>query len=1008
MRKIYKRLDRLSNVFRKSLLPLVVFISASAGAQINSQTKPAPKISDGQSIEAIAALWGKVTDEQTGESLVGVSLALKGTSFKAITDVEGRFRFAKLPAGNQTLLISYIGYKTKAVEISETTGQLSIALESSSTNLGQVTITGLRRSQIQSINQKKQALNIKEVITANEAGKLPDINVAEATQRVSGVSIETDRGEGQFVSIRGIQPSLNNVTLNNTTLASTTNSRATALDLLPTEIISSIEIVKSTTPDMEGNAIGGSININTLSAFSKPKPFFIASLDGLHQVQQVNLSGFDKIKTPFRGAVTAGKKFGAKEQFGAVISANYFRRDFSASVLDPDGWEYNKYFYPNEIELQIEGNERDRMGISADFEFRPTLNNSVYLKTLYTRTNEIAKNSEFELTMQISGAQPLDQTATSGRFAKGSGELDQAYSDETENLYNYTLGTRNRFGRLSTDVYGTYSRAKTLLDNFDGTFENPKSTEPQLSLKYNTQPFFFEITPENPEFASNPEIYKLRNLNFTTGTVLEDVYEFSADLKYDFNLGSIPAYLKFGGRYRDRSKVVDRATDAYDLKYGDVNIANEDAYSLTPFYFPTSAPAQGGAMPFVHGNVNKFKDFAYNPANTNNESKIVRDKLETAIRAYENDLNNSETVSAGYVMGVMNFKKITAIGGLRVERTSTESNNAEVIVDEEESEVENALLVKNARLTNSYTNFLPSLQLKANITPNFIARAAWTNTIGRPDYSQLSATTQYNYAALDEEDENDINFPDQTHYEGDVTLANPGLKPYYSSNFDISLERYFSKGGMIAIGGFYKRIKNPIYEIETPSKAMFYEGKYYEELTFSQDLNAGNANLLGLEVSYDQPLTFLPGVFNGLGIGANFALIESKVNLSNFNRTDDIPMFRQANNVYNAALYYQKKGYELRLATSHRSKYLTSVANPADYEEELKSGISVSEFDRYEAPRTTYDLSGSYSFKKHYRITAQVRNLTNEAEQAYQGRASRYDRHDLTGRSFFLGMSMSF
>ena len=259
-----------------------------------------------------AVLSGRIKDKQTGEYLIGVNVQLKGSTLRTATNSEGFFRFTNLPEGNQTLVISYLGFLNKevAVSLTQTPQELSIELEATAKSLGEVVVTGLRRSQIQSINQKKEALNIREVITANEAGRLPDINVAEATQRVSGVSIETDRGEGQFVSIRGIQPSLNNVTLNNSTLASTRDSRATGLDLLPTEIISSIEVIKTNTPDMEGNAIGGTINVTTLSAFDRAKPFMNIAVDGLVQTQQVDLSGFDNVRAPFRGAVTAGKRFG--------------------------------------------------------------------------------------------------------------------------------------------------------------------------------------------------------------------------------------------------------------------------------------------------------------------------------------------------------------------------------------------------------------------------------------------------------------------------------------------------------------------------------------------------------------------------------------------------------------------------------------------------------------------------------------------------------------------------
>ena len=942
-----------------------------------------------------AFLSGRIKDKQTGEYLIGVNVQLKGSTLRTATNSEGFFRFTNLPEGNQTLVISYLGFLSKevAVSVTQTPQELSIELEATAKSLGEVVVTGLRRSQIQSINQKKEALNIREVITANEAGRLPDINVAEATQRVSGVSIETDRGEGQFVSIRGIQPSLNNITLNNSTLASTRDTRATGLDLLPTEIISSIEVIKTNTPDMEGNAIGGTINVTTLSAFDRAKPFMNIAVDGLVQTQQVDLSGFDNVRAPFRGAVTAGKRFGKDEKFGVVGSANFFRRDFSASILDPDGWEFFNYFYPNEIELQIEDNERDRLGLSADFEYRPSKNSSVYLKSLYTRTKEVQLNSEFELTLQIGSARPINQTPTTGRFIRGSGELDQAFTDEVENLHSYTLGTKNRFGKLSTDVYGTFSRARTNLDNFDATFENPTATEPGLSSTYDTGPFFFTITPDNVATASDPEIYKLRNLNFTKGLLTENIYEVSTDFKYDLKLGKTNAFLKFGSRYRDRSKDSDRSRDSYDLSYGGVTIPNANGYSLTPFFYPVTVPTQGGTTPFVHGNVNTFKAFVDNPANVNNTSKLLFDKLVTDQQLYLNDFKNSESVTAGYVMGVIDFKKLTIITGLRVENTQTTSENAVIATNR------GVATPSTTVATNSYTNFLPSLQLKYSPSKNFITRASFTNTLGRPNYSDLSGATNLSYTEL----------TTPGLFTGSVRLANPELKPYLSSNLDLAFEYYIPNGGIVSLGGFYKKIQNQIYRISTIKRDLTYEGRLYQQLTLSEITNADDADLYGMEFSYEQTLSFLPGLLNGLGFSANFALIDSKVTLPN-RPNETLPLFRQANNVYNGALYYQKKGFEFRFATSHRSDFLTEAASPesANVLLAVAGGFSVADFDRYDAARTTYDVSGKYQFpNKKLSISAQVRNLSNAPEQGYQGSTLRYDRHDLTGRSFFLGLALN-
>ncbi len=978
-----------SNCLNKKLFGFIIVSIMLLTMQVSAN----PIVDDG-------VLTGKIKDKQSGEYLIGANIQLKGSNLKATTNSEGFFRFSNLPEGKQTLLVSYLGFTAKEVDISasRTPQEILIELEATSATLGTVVVTGLRRSQIQSINQKRQALNTIEVITANEAGRLPDINVAEATQRVSGVSIETDRGEGQFVSIRGIQPSLNNVTLNNNTLASTRDSRATALDLLPTEIISSIEVIKTNSPDMEGNAIGGTININTLSAFDKPKPFVNIALDGLVQTQQVDLGGFDNIRAPYRAAVTAGKQFGKNKKFGAVASANFFRRDFSASILDPDGWEFFNFFYPNEIELQIEDNERDRLGLSADFEYRPSKNSSIYLKTLYTQTKEVQLNSEFELTLQIGAATPTNQTATSGRFIRGSGELDQAFTNEVENLYSYTLGTKNQFGKFSSHIYGTLSKAKTNLDNFDATFENPRETEPSLSSTYNTAPFFFEITPDNKAFASNPENYKLRNLNFTTGLVKENVVEVSADFKYDTKIGKANTIIKFGGRYRDRSKIQDRSRDSYDLSFGGRTIPNANGYSLTPFFFPVSIPAQGGATPFVHGNVNKFKDFVSVPANVRDTTKLIFDKLVTDQQLYLNDFENNESVTAGYAMGVINMTNLTIITGLRVENTYTKSLNTTI------SQTRGVVTPGVTVATNNYINFLPSLQLKYNIGKSFVTRASFTNTIGRPNYSDLSGATNLNYVEIPPQAGST-----QPTFTGSVRLANPDLKPYTSSNFDVSGEFYIPTGGIIALGGFYKKIKNQIYRNVIPfTQGLLYEGRQYQTFSISQTINADAADLYGMEFTYDQALTFLPGFLKGLGVSANFALITSKVELPT-RPNEKLPLFRQASNVYNAAIYYQRKGFEFRVATSHRSAYLTEAASPqaSIAVRAVAAGFSVADFDRYDAARTTYDVSGKYKFPKiNLALSAQVRNLTNAPEQGYQGITSRYDRHDLTGRSYFLGVSL--
>ncbi len=931
---------------------------------------------------------GIITDAETGEPVIGASVLIQQTGLGAASDVEGRYRINNVPVGEATVIIRSIGYENKkntvVVQSSDET-VLNVRLVVKFQEFGDITIVGNRKSQLDAISQKRQSENLREVLTSNDLGRLPDINVAEATQRVAGVALETDKGEGRFVSIRGIQPSLNNVTLNNkSNLASTAGSRATALDLMPTEIISSIEVIKAVTPDMEGNAVGGTVNINTISAFEKSKPFFIFSADGLiHERQKTE--NFGDTDLPFRLSGTAGKRFGKDQKLGVVVSANYFKRDFTVSVVDPDEWIYeNGYFLPNENEIQLEDNERIRSGFNTDFDYRFTDNNSVYLKTLYTRSEETALNSEFEMTFE---GDLINQTPTTGRWTAGSQELDLSRDNETENLTSFILGTKNRFGNLTADIYSSYSRGDTEDFGPDGTWENPEATESQIPLDYDVSNFFFDVNTPNPSFASDPSNMILRSVGLNYRDVLEENYEISGDFSYDVLIGRNPGYIKAGARYRDRSIVVDRAQSEYELsesRFNSGNYADLSRFRLDPFN-----PEQGGQEPFQHGDAAAFAEFA-TPDNLNDILDL--DEVGTYIEDFQDDYENTEDVTAGYLMASVNFAKFNVVGGLRVEHTNTTSKSRII----EENADTDEINIGNAFGDNSYTDWLPSVHLKYNINENLVSRASWSNTIGRPDFSALSSTAEFEYE--------ETTTPGV--YKGSLEQANSDLKPFESTNYDVSVEYYLPSGGLISVGGFYKDINNQIFTDEIELNNTDFRGVFFEELEIQQLKNAEDAKLWGAEFTYDQAFLFLPSFLNGFGTTLNLALIDSKIEIPT---RDELPLFRQPSEVFNGILYYQKKGYELRFAASHRSAMLLSAASNLEFEDEIAAGAKITDFDRFEDARTTYDLLAGYTLpNENVRITAQLRNLTNESEQSYQGIKSRLDRHQLTGRTFFLAVNLSF
>jgi TonB-dependent receptor len=914
--------------------------------------------------QATGELSGRVRGPD-GNPIASASVLIVGHAREANTDRAGRYRLSDVPAGPQRVVFRYMGLRSDTLSATITPGRsvsLDATLQSVPLMLAGVKVEGERGGQLSAINQQRRSPTVVNVVSADEIGSLPDQNVAEAVQRVPGVSIQTSRGEGRFVSIRGTAPTLNTVTLNGQTLASTAESRATALDLLPSSMVASIEVTKAVTPDMDGSAIGGSINIATLTAFDHDRPFLFGTARGLFHQQQVT---FGDDKRPYELDLTAGRRFGRDQSWGIVVAGSASRRDFTASVLDPDGWEeVDNSIFPEELELQVEDNERQRYGLTSSLDWRPSPTASLFLRGLFTRTREVASNSEYEFGFE---GDLENQTLTTGRYTAGSAELDLSEDDEKESLWALTLGGSRRLGQsLIFDFAATGTRG--VLDRVgpDATFETSEDNEDQLSSTFDVAPYFFTITPENPGFIANPANYPLRSASWGIESNRENTWVGAANLRWDTRLGAFPAFVKVGGKLQLRDKVIDDQSFSY-VPLG---------IDLAPYALPATGTVQGGSEAFVHGDVRRFSQFFAD--NRTNPQRFQLDPEATALNGVESDSDNRERVSAGYVMGSADLGRATLLAGIRVEQTRTESRRFEFDENADTEEI----TVGDRRFDRSYTNVLPAIVFRYAASENLLLRAAWTNTIGRPDYEELAGFRRVEFEPT----------AVANVFEGTITEGNPGLKPFEAANLDASIEYYIPAGGLLSVGGFHKRIANPIYEFDVTERDVEFEGRSYAELRRVQDRNADAGTLRGIELAYSQPLFFLPRPFDGLGITANAAFIDSKVTVPG-REEDKLPFFGQSNRVFNLVPYYQRGPIELRLAWTLRGKYLNEIGGEA-FE------------DRYIDSRETVDVTARYTFaNSRLELLAQGRNLGNEPEVGYQGIRSRYDVHTLTGRSFTVGLS---
>jgi TonB-dependent receptor len=905
-----------------------------------------------------------------GSAVQGAAVLLQDGGRGVLTDASGRFFLPGLEIGRHELLIRQLGFRAATLMVSVPHGEapLTVRLEADPLVLPGITVVGERGGQLRSIDEQRIAPTVMNVISADEIGVLPEQNVAEALQRVSGLSIQTSRGEGRFVSIRGTAPRLNNVTLNGQTLASPGGSRATQLDMLPADMVTGVQVVKAVTPDMDANSVGGSINITTLSAFDRaPEPFFFGSIEGMRHIQQV---AYLDDKQPFEASFTTGRLFGPRNQLGFVIGGNFSRRDFGVSALDPDGWDMSDegYVFPEEIELQVEDNERTRYGFTGSLDWRPSDRTSLSLRGLLTRTKEITSNSEFEFGFE---GDLENATPTGGRYTEGSAELDLSEHDVRSTLTALTvLGEHRLAPSLTWRLSGTLTTGRRDSYEPDATFETVD--ESRLSSTFDVSQYFFAITPDDPAFLTDPSGYPLRSMSFNRNRDRETTGAGATDLRWDTRFLGRPAFVQAGVKATVRDKTIDDNSDRF---------TGAGNTTLAQFSIDQRFTVQGGYSNFVHGNTSQYAAFARD--HQGDAQVMTADPYATLYETWKDDRDTRESVYASYLMGNTQFGRLGVTAGVRMERTNAEARYFDVLRDTEGETVDVGSPVNAER---TYAHWLPAVILRYDATNNLVLRGAWTNTIGRPDYDEFATPGSISYR---------LSADGSGNYDGTVVLGNLELQPYEASSFDATAEYYFDAGGMLGLTGFVKRIDNPIFEWGIAARDTTYAGLVFDELTFTQDRNADSGTLRGLDLAYAQPLVFLPKPFDGLGVTVNFALIDSDVTIPGRDG-EDLPFFEQSSRVINFVPYFQRGPFELRVAMSYRDAYLSEVGEAA-FE------------DRYIDGRTTWDLSAQYQIRgQGMEVYTQVRNLTNEPEVGYQGERSRYDLHVLTGRTVSFGLRVRY
>ncbi|MBB6093591.1 TonB-dependent receptor [Povalibacter uvarum] len=913
---------------------------------------------------------GRVTEAATGRALPNATVRVPQLGRTVQADRSGDYRIADLPAGSYTVEVEYVGFGTVKQDVTVAdTGEArqAFALGAAVGDLEEVTVTGYRLAQITALQDKKSSKTLKESVTADDAGKLPDQNAGETLARVVGVAVSTDQGEGRYVTIRGIDAALSNVTIDGQLIGSPEgDTRRVALDTVPANILSKLEVIKSATPDLDGNAIGGTVNLVTPSVFDDPDGrFFSATAD----YGYYDLGG----QNPWGGSVGWGNVF--NDRFGIVLSASYSDREFNSHNLQGgDPWvesdDEGSALIPDEMGLRDYLIRRVRKGFVANLEFRPNDNVKLHWRNLYNRYEDTEEQPE--VVYDYRNGDLENQTATSGTFTEGEGERLNTKRFEIQSILSSSLGGDVQIGDWNIAFSGTYGKTEQ-----DTPYDNEYNFElgDEIPMSYDTSDYFW-VVDAGPEFQ-DPDNFEFNQAARGHQLIEEELRIAQLDFKRDFDWSDKSGFLKFGAKYISRENTSDQDMIVYD------GFDGEDDYLL-------SQVMRQGDPDFYRSERNYYTFGPYPDYDLadrffrDNEDQFEIDDADTIANSYGVDYRVKEDVTAGYIMGQLEIGSATFIGGVRVEQTDTDFDAYDIVFLDGDAPNPPPQVTGSKK----YTNVLPDLLMTWAVRDDVLVRAAWTNTIGRPSYEQNVPFRIFEIEEDFVDDDTGIVF-----YEGAIEAGNSDLDPLESTNYDVAVEWYLQPAGLLSAGLFYKDIENPIFNRIQILEDEDFEGRRYSELEIQQPQNAQTGEILGVELGFQQQFTSLPSFLSGFGVSISYTWTDSEATV--FDRDEKVPFFMQSEHVGNAALFWEQHGVELRLAYSYRSEYLDSLGDSAAQ-------------DLYVDTHGQLDFKASYEFSKQLSTFFQVQNINDEPLRFYSGDKSRLAENEIYSWNALAGMSFKF
>lgn len=1045
---------------------------------------PSPASDD---VGASGSIVGHVVDAGSGHPFAGALVRIVETGETTTTDDQGEFRFPDLPARPYTLSVSFLGFAPAAQAVTVGGGEPAtprFALQEAGSAAEEIVVYGSRSARAIALNLQRTAENSSDVISADDLGNFTGTTFSDALRRAPGISFQRDAltGDGTNVIIRGLDPDMNAVKLNGLNLpVGNGTGRSADLSNLLADSVSKITIHKTLLPSQDSAGTGGLIEIETMSPLNRPRRYANVQIEGGKSAK-----GFGD---DFLASGTVAGTFGASGNFGLSASVQY-RENSARNISYSTILDYGRYLpldanglptltslddvdplltfpfspdaneaYPNRLETNFNHVEQSTLALTLSAEWQIAEHTNLKFDVLRSETSRTtySLNDTFEALVEYAdrpGGEALAELQLDLSPGNQSLRRQQQYVYDRDAKIitdTYSFNGKTTVGKFEFDYVLGYARGTERHPDYatirlrmpdseavPGYFR-PEATDP--SVGYIISPFGPRrgdgiplplLSDAGWAFVNDPSHFVIENasgeLDTTRGR--NDRYTASFSTRYDIDLGPL-SYIEAGVHYE----------------------RTEFESGLVRSQFGGNVPVTSLGLDFVSSDLGRIGVDVPGFSVIGEDSIVdlvhnVDDYLETTGLTLtpivpHPDQNNQSTMEenlAGYVQSRLDFGKLEIIGGARLNRTKLEANNLIFptyigpILPENgggfglDLNFQNAF-TKLVSQETTVTDVLPRILFNYRETDNLIFRGGYFLSVARPQIGQLSTQTRITF----------VNIPTPGP-EGvkpilQINTGNPNLQPATTHNFDLSVEYYDNRIGVMKLSGFYKRIDNLLQANVTNgainlANVALPEHPYFQGPPYFDPANPGNyfitgtspansdhtASIWGIEAHIERQFTFLPGIWNGLGVYANYTFTESsraeRYSWAGAPDGEDIyeflsvPFVQQPRHSGTAALTYNKYGIDATLAYGFQSRSLASFR---------PRGLSV-----YSEGLQTLDFRAEYYWQPDFgkfRIYFEASDLLKgtsspDVMQTFGGIGETPIFHTratyLGGRKFKVGVSVTF